>query len=128
MAAALANLQRYFHVVGEGEDIEIEFGGPTAVLRFRETDPALRGRVIAILLAILLGSTPLGAPMVGWVADTFGPRWAMALAAASGLGAAVIGLRYLVKYRGWRLGRGAQPQAGAEPATAVQAKTGTAAS
>ncbi|MES1264800.1 MAG: MFS transporter, partial [Variovorax sp.] len=36
------------------------------------TDPALRGRVIAILLAILLGSTPIGAPVVGWVADTFG--------------------------------------------------------
>lgn len=66
------------------------------------TDPALRGRVIAILLAILLGSTPLGAPVVGWVADTFGPRWALGVAAASGLGAAAIGLRYLVKYRGLR--------------------------
>src|SRR5215471_2382324 len=40
---ALRNLQRYFHVVGEGEDIEIERAGPHVVLRFRETDPALRG-------------------------------------------------------------------------------------
>jgi AraC-like DNA-binding protein len=39
---ALANLQRYFRVVGEGEDVEIERGGPHVVLRFRESDPALR--------------------------------------------------------------------------------------
>ena len=37
----------------------------------------MRGRVIAILLAIALGGTPVGAPIVGWVADTFGPRWAL---------------------------------------------------
>jgi len=86
------------------------------------TDPALRGRVIAILLAILLGSTPLGAPVVGWVADTFGPRWALGVAAASGLGAAAIGLRYLVRHRGLRLRRegrrlrySLQPVVGTEP-------------
>lgn len=39
----LANLQRYFRVVGEGEDFEIERFGPHVTLRFRETDPALRG-------------------------------------------------------------------------------------
>jgi MFS family permease len=44
------------------------------------TAPAMRGRVMAILLAISAGGTPLGAPIVGWVADTFGPagRWASA--------------------------------------------------
>jgi AraC-like DNA-binding protein len=40
---ALGNLQRYFHVVGEGEEFEIERGGPHVTLRFRETDPELRG-------------------------------------------------------------------------------------
>ena len=34
------------------------------------TDPDMRGRVIALFLAIALGATPLGAPLVGWVADT----------------------------------------------------------
>ncbi|WP_213955374.1 MFS transporter [Variovorax sp. dw_954] len=67
------------------------------------TEPALRGRVIAILLATLLGSTPIGAPVVGWVADTFGPRWALGVAAAAGLASAAIGLRYLVRHRGLRL-------------------------
>ena len=40
---AISNLQRYFHVVGEGEDIEIERMGSHVTLRFRETDKALRG-------------------------------------------------------------------------------------
>ena len=40
---ALSNAQRYFRVLGEGEDIEIERMGPHVILRFRETDKALRG-------------------------------------------------------------------------------------
>jgi MFS family permease len=63
------------------------------------TDPSMRGRVIAILLAIALGTTPLGAPLVGWVADTFGPRWALGVGAAAGWGAALIAIRYLAKRR-----------------------------
>ena len=59
------------------------------------TDPAMRGRVIAILLAIALGGTPLGAPIVGWVADTFGPRWALGVGAAAGFSAAIVAIRYL---------------------------------
>jgi MFS family permease len=66
------------------------------------TEPAMRGRVIAILLAIALGGTPLGAPVVGWVADRFGPRWALGVGAASGFGAALVGLVYLIRYRGLR--------------------------
>ena len=56
-------------------------------------DPAMRGRVLAIRLAMLSGVTFIGAPIVGTVADRFGPRWAMALGAASCLVAALIGLR-----------------------------------
>lgn len=57
-------------------------------------DPAVRGRVSSIVLAVFLGTTPLGSPLVGWVADSFGPRWALGLAAGSGIGAAVIGLLF----------------------------------
>ena len=69
------------------------------------TEPAMRGRVMAILLAIALGGTPLGAPIVGWVADRFGPRWALGIGAAAGFGAALVGLGYLVRYRQLRLDR-----------------------
>jgi MFS family permease len=54
---------------------------------------------MAIRLAIALGCTPLGAPIVGWVADAYGPRWALAIGAASGFAAAIVGIHYLVKYR-----------------------------
>jgi MFS family permease len=39
--------------------------------------PTMRGRVMAIYLMCFLGGTPVGAPIVGWVASTFGPRWGM---------------------------------------------------
>lgn len=69
------------------------------------TEPAMRGRVVAILMAIVLGCTPLGAPLVGFVADHFGPRWALAVAAASGFAAAVVGVAYLARHRNLRLER-----------------------
>ena len=59
------------------------------------TEPGMRGRVIAILLAITLGGTPVGAPIVGWVADSFGPRWALGVGAASGILAAIVAIIYL---------------------------------
>lgn len=67
------------------------------------TKPAMRGRVMAILLAITLGGTPIGAPVVGWIADHFGPRWALGIGASSGFVAAAVGIGYLVKCRGLRL-------------------------
>jgi MFS family permease len=63
----------------------------------------MRGRVVAIFLAIALGSTPLGAPMVGWVADRFGPRWALCVGAGAGFAATLVGIHYLAKYRRLRL-------------------------
>jgi MFS family permease len=55
------------------------------------TEPAMRGRVMALRLAVVLGSTPIGAPIVGWIADTAGPRWALGVGAAGGLSAAIAG-------------------------------------
>jgi hypothetical protein len=52
---------------------------------------------MAIYMAIAMGGTPIGAPIVGFVADTFGPRWALAVGALAGLSAALVGLRYLAR-------------------------------
>jgi len=60
------------------------------------TDPALRGRVLALYMAILMGGTPIGAPIVGWVADEFGPRAAILLGAAAGLVAFAVGATWLI--------------------------------
>jgi MFS family permease len=67
------------------------------------TEPVMRGRVMAIRLAIALGGTPIGAPIVGWVADRFGPRWALGVGAAAGLAAAIVMIHYLAKHRNLRL-------------------------
>jgi MFS family permease len=61
------------------------------------TEQSMRGRVIAILLAVTLGGTPIGAPIVGWVADRFGPRWALGIGAASGFAAGIVAIRYLAR-------------------------------
>ncbi len=63
------------------------------------TEPAMRGRVIAILLAVGLGGTPIGGPLIGMVSDTFGPRWAVAAGATSGVAALAVGLRFLRRHR-----------------------------
>jgi MFS family permease len=62
------------------------------------TEPAMRGRVMAIFMATTLGGTPLGAPVVGFVADRFGPRWALGVGALAGFAATLVGLRYLHRY------------------------------
>lgn len=67
------------------------------------TDPALRGRVLALYFAVIAGGTPIGAPIVGAVANSWGPRWGLGVAAIAGGIAALIGLGWLIAYRGMRL-------------------------
>ena len=53
---AITNFQRYLRVVGEGEDVEVERTGPHVILRFRETDQALRGlRHASEYIAAIIG-------------------------------------------------------------------------
>ena len=59
------------------------------------TEPHMRGRVMAIFLAIQIGTTLVGAPLVGLVADHYGPRWAMGVGALAGLLAALVGVSQL---------------------------------
>ncbi|ANJ72510.1 MFS transporter [Ralstonia insidiosa] len=56
------------------------------------TEPAMRGRVMALRVAIALGGTPIGAPIVGWVADHLGPRWSLGVGALSGLLSAAVAI------------------------------------
>jgi MFS family permease len=63
------------------------------------TEPTMRGRVMALRVGVALGGTPIGAPIVGWVANHFGPRWALGVGAASGFAAAVVGFYALTQRR-----------------------------
>jgi len=69
------------------------------------TDPMMRGRVMALYMAIFVGGTPIGAPIVGWAANEFGPRWALGVGAASGLAAALVGVIWMVVSNDLRLHR-----------------------
>lgn len=40
-------------------------------------DPAMRGRVMALYMMVVMGGTPFGAPIVGWVGAEFGARWTL---------------------------------------------------
>jgi MFS family permease len=51
-------------------------------------EPQMRGRVMALYSVVFLGSTPIGGPLVGWLSETYDPRFALLLAAISGLSAA----------------------------------------
>ncbi len=50
------------------------------------TDPDMRGRVMSLYMMCLLGVTPIGAPGIGWVCDTWGPRWGLLLGALTAIG------------------------------------------
>ena len=56
------------------------------------TEPAMRGRVMALRVGIALGGTPIGAPIVAWVADHLGARWALGVGAVSGFAAASVAI------------------------------------
>jgi MFS family permease len=45
----------------------------------------LRGRIMSLYTVVFIGSTPIGAPLVGWMAQAFGPRTGMVLGGAAAL-------------------------------------------
>jgi MFS family permease len=40
-------------------------------------EPTMRGRVMSLYLVCFMGGTPIGAPIVGWLAGAAGPRWGL---------------------------------------------------
>ncbi|SFK74394.1 Predicted arabinose efflux permease, MFS family [Rhodanobacter glycinis] len=69
------------------------------------TERSMRGRVLALRIAVVMGGTPIGAPLVGWVVDRFGARWALGVGAVAGIAAAGVAVAYLVRHCHLRLFR-----------------------
>ncbi|WP_024819805.1 MFS transporter [Arthrobacter sp. 31Y] len=67
------------------------------------TEAVMRGRVMSLYMAIFMGGTPIGAPLVGWVANVGGPRWAVGVAAVAGVSTAVVGLLWIIRAKQLRL-------------------------
>lgn len=66
-------------------------------------DQEVRGRVMALYMAVFFGGTPIGSPIIGWVGETFGARWTILIATiACGLTAAAA-IIYLMRHDNLRL-------------------------
>lgn len=57
----------------------------------------MRGRVMALYLLVFMGGTPIGAPLIGWIGQTAGPRWALIIGGLASLGAAIAAAVYLAR-------------------------------
>jgi len=53
-------------------------------------EPAMRGRVMALYTVVVLGSNPIGAPLIGWISEAYAPRAALVVMAAAGLTVALL--------------------------------------
>ena len=62
----------------------------TALMQVR-ADPSMRGRVVALQAAVLIGSTPIGGPLLGLISDDFGVRYGLLLGGVAALAAAAWG-------------------------------------
>ena len=69
----------------------------TAIVQV-EADPSMHGRVLAIQTVLLVGTAPIGGPLLGGIADALGARAPLVLGGVACLGAAtwawVVGRRY----------------------------------
>ena len=61
------------------------------------TEPSMRGRVMALRVGVALGGMTIGAPVVGWVANRFGPRWALGIGAWAAFAAALVAVYALAR-------------------------------
>ena len=63
------------------------------------TAPEMRGRVMALYSAVFMGGTPIGAPLVGFVANALNARWGVMVACVATLLAFGAGLMWWVRAR-----------------------------
>jgi len=75
-------------LVGVATVIFLTTGNATIQLA---SDPEYRGRVTALWSMALVGTTPIGSPVIGALSDAAGPRYALGLGAAACLAAAIVG-------------------------------------
>lgn len=67
-----------------------------------ESDPAMRGRTMALYVTVVQGGTPLGAPLIGWLGEAYGARWMLWIGGALVLIGVVLAVGLLTRLRGGR--------------------------
>ncbi|MFL6115679.1 MAG: MFS transporter [Catenulispora sp.] len=66
-------------------------------------DPEMRGRVMSVYMVVFLGGTPIGAPLVGWIGQQFGARYAVGGGGLVSIVAAVVAAYVLARVKGLSL-------------------------
>ena len=64
----------------------------------------MRGRVMALYMCIFMGGTPLGAPILGWVAEQWGARWTLVGGGALTVVGTIVSTMLLANRQGVDLG------------------------
>jgi MFS family permease len=67
------------------------------------TDPIMRGRVMALYIAVFMGGTPIGSPIIGWIGENFGARWTILLGGGVAIVTALGAAAWLVLHDGVRV-------------------------
>ena len=67
------------------------------------TEPAMRGRVMALYMTIFMGGTPVGSPMIGWIGDAWGARWTLLIGAIATAVAFIVGVLFALQRSHWRI-------------------------
>jgi MFS family permease len=60
-----------------------------------QADPAVRGRMVSLLIMALNGTSPVSGPLIGWLSEQLGARVAVGLGAGACLVATAVVWRYL---------------------------------
>jgi len=75
----------------------LTFTNATNSMMQLSTKPSMRGRVMATRVGVGLGGTSIGAPIIGWAANHFGPRWSLGIGAVSAFLAALVAALMMAK-------------------------------
>lgn len=65
-----------------------------------ESAPEIRGRVMALYFTIVMGGTPLGAPIIGWIGQHLGARWTFILGGVLTVAGVLLALAVFARMRG----------------------------
>ncbi len=67
------------------------------------SDPSMRGRVLSLFTVAYQGSTPIGAPVVGYIGQQLGARYSVAIGGAAAIAAGAYGIASALRRRAVRL-------------------------
>jgi MFS family permease len=65
-----------------------------------ESAPAIRGRVMALYMTIVMGGTPIGSPIIGWVGQHLGARWTLVLGGVLTIAGVALALAVYARLQG----------------------------